>query len=116
MARTALTVQEITRTGLTPALTAANADGHSVANEERTFLIVTNGGGGSINVTVQTPGTVDTLAVSDLVVAVPNGQTRYIGPFSKSVYDQSGADADKIYVDFSGVTSVTCGAFKLSSS
>jgi hypothetical protein len=109
MARTALTVQQIVRSGLTPTYSAANADGHSFPNGGTEYLHVKNGGGGSINVTVQTPNTVDGLAITDRVVAVPNGGERIIGPFPRATYNQG---ADEVYVDFSGVTSVTCGAFR----
>jgi hypothetical protein len=84
MARTALSVQEIVRTGLDPSYEAANTDGESVANDGRTFVHVDNASGGSINVTVVHPGTVDGLAVADLVVAVPAGEDRMIA-FSGAV-------------------------------
>lgn len=112
MARTALTLQSIVRTGLSPAYTGANADGHSVTNEgKKTLVHVKNGGGSSINVTIQTPNTVDSLAVSDRVVSVPSGEERMIGPFPVETYNQSDGT---IYVDFSAVTSVTVAAFKVS--
>jgi len=108
MARTALTVQTVSRTGLNPSYTSANADGHSVASEgEKTFLHVKNASGGSINVTVQTPGTVDGLAISDLIVAVPASGERMIGPFPIGYYTTS------LLVDFSSVTSVTVAALKV---
>lgn len=110
MARTALTVLQVARTGLTPAYTAGNVDGHSIVNDGRVCTHVKNGSGSSINVTVQTPGTVDGLAVSDLVVAVPAGQERMIGPFPPGVYNQ--ADGT-VYVDLSAVTTVTLAAVRL---
>lgn len=113
MARTPLSVQSISRSGLNPTYSAAPADGHSVANGsgKKRFIHVKNGGGSPINVTVQTPLTIDTsLAVSDLVVAVPNAGERIIGPFPSEVYSQSDGS---IYVDFSGVSSVTVAAFEL---
>lgn len=111
MARTTLTVQNIDRVGLTPALAAANADGSSFANDGRTYLQVKNGSGAPITVTVQTPGTVDGLAVADLTVTVPaTTGDKKIGPFPVGVYNQAG---DVVYVDFSAVTTVTVGAFKV---
>jgi hypothetical protein len=108
MARTALSVQSITRAGLNPSYTAANADGHSISNDgKKTFLHVKNGGGGSVDVTVQTPGSVDGLAVADRVVAVPAGEERAIGPFPTAYYGST------VNVDFSGVTSVTVAALKV---
>jgi hypothetical protein len=81
MARSAITAQQITRTGLTETLEAANVDGNKFANDGVMFLHVVNGAGAPINVTIQTPGTVDGLAIAEQVVAVTNAQARLIGPF-----------------------------------
>lgn len=109
MARSELTVQTIVKTGLADTYAAANVDGNSFDNDGNTFLHVKNAGVGSITVTIQTPGTVDDLAVSDRTVTVANGAEKMIGPFPPGIYNQSG----EVYVDYSGVTSVTVGAFKL---
>ena len=114
MARTALTVQDIVATGLTPAYPSANVDGHSVPNDNKTFLTVKNGGGGACEVTVQTPRQEDGLDLAERVVSVPAGAERDIGPFPPKSYNQtSGADAGSIYVDFDQVTSVTVTAKRL---
>jgi hypothetical protein len=111
MARTALSVQSIVRAGLSPTYTAANVDGHSVANEgKQTFIHVKNGGASPITVTIPTPGSVDGLAVADRTVNVPAGEERMIGPFPAAFYNQ--ADGT-VHVDFSAVTSVTLAAFKV---
>jgi hypothetical protein len=109
MARTALTVQQVTRSALTPVLSAANGSGgHSVANDGATWLEVkttTN----AIVVTVQTPGTVDGNAVADKTYSIGTSAERKIGPFPPNVYNQ--ADG-AIYVDLDVVTGVTIGAFR----
>lgn len=108
MARTALASQQVITTGLGATYTAANVDGHMFAPGDNRVLHVVNGGGSSINVTVQAEYTRDGLALPDRVVAVPNGEDRFIGPFDRETYAQrSGADRGKVYVDFSAVTSVT---------
>src|SRR5688500_167062 len=104
MARTALTPQSFTSAGAVPAYSAANADGHSVVNSGRTLLHVKNGGGSSINVTIQTPGSVDGLALPDKVIAVANGAEKIIGKLATNVYNQADGTVN---VDFSAVTSVT---------
>jgi hypothetical protein len=111
MARTDLPVQQINRIGLNPAYTAGNGSGgHSISNDGRVFFHVKNGGGAPITATAQTPVTVDDLAVADRVVTVPAGGERMIGPFPPGLYNQSDG---KVYLDFSDVTSVTVGAFRL---
>lgn len=113
MARTSVTTQQIVRTGLTPSLTAPIIDG-DIIDTGATYLHVVNGSGASINVTVQTPPQVDNLDVAELIVAVPAGATRYIGPFPTRTFGRpTGADAGRAYVDYSAVTSVTRGVFKV---
>jgi hypothetical protein len=112
----ALTIQTVLDTGITPSLAAATSS-DTVADDgtNRTYVEVVNGGGGSINVTVpsqqantQVPG-VGVLAVPDIVVAVTNGTRRFIGPFTRAYINTSG----NVTLNFSGVTSVTVGAFKV---
>jgi hypothetical protein len=64
MAASALTVVPSTRAGANPGFTAANVDGNYFANSGAEVLIVTNGGGSSITVTVVSQATVDGLAVA----------------------------------------------------
>lgn len=71
-------------------------------------LVVENTSGASINVTIQTGGTVEGLAIADVVVAVPAAGVRVIGPFTpRSVFVQPpGADAGRVLVDYSAVAGV----------
>lgn len=106
MAYTALAVQEISEQGTVPAFTAANAGGHFVAVPA--LLYVKNAGVGSINVTVQSPKTVEGRGVADDVIAVANGAEKIIALRSRDLLVRPAApDAGYAYVDFSGVTSVT---------
>ena len=110
-ARTDLTPQQIARTGLAETYAAVDAsNGNQFANDGLMFLYVKNGGVGSINVTIGTPGTVDGLAVADLVVAVANGVNKMIGPFPVGIYNQAGG---LVYVDWSGGSSVTAAVLRL---
>jgi hypothetical protein len=110
MARTALTVQQISRAGLTPTYGAANVDGHSFPNGgDREFLHVKTGGTGC-TVTVQTPNTVDGLAIADRTYVIGTSSERMIGPFPRANYNQG---AEEVYVDFSSVTTVTIAAVRV---
>lgn len=107
MARVSVTTQKIVATGLAPAMTAPTVDG-DVIDSGSTAVYVTNGSGGSINVTAQTPQTVAGLAVAENVVAVAAGATKLIGPFPKSTYGRpSGSDRGRVYIDYSAQSSVT---------
>lgn len=119
MARTELAVQDCVVAGLNPTMTAAIADGHAFVNlGENIFLYVDNGGGSAVAVTIETPGTVDGNAIADLSVSVPAGESRFIGPFKRSVYNQDDSAGDTgldkvVFVDTDIQTSVTYAAVKV---
>lgn len=102
MARTAITPQRATSAGLALTTEAANVDGNSIVQEGRRILVATNNSGASINVTLPTPGTVDGLAITDRVVAVPAGATRYIGIMNAAYRQPDGS----VWADYSAVASV----------
>ena len=120
MARGVLAVQEVVRTGLNPTFGAADeTDGHVFANiNQNVMLVVKNANTASLDVTITTPGTVDAHAIPDLVVAVPAGEERWIGPFPKAVYETTDAGQDPdleraILVDISEEDACTLAAVKI---
>lgn len=109
-----LATQRITRAGLTPAYVAAAGGGDKLAPGGRTFLHAKNGSGGSITVTVVTPGeAIEDVAITDLAVAIPAGQERMIGPLPGSQFGDP-ADSGLASITYSGVTSLTVAALELS--
>ncbi|CAK0773875.1 conserved hypothetical protein [Gammaproteobacteria bacterium] len=109
MSLTTITVQQIVRTGLTPVLAAANTDGSYVANDGRMWLEVANTGA-EMTVTVETPNTVDGLAIGDLAVVIPaTTGKKHIGPFPPGTYNQPDGT---IKVTFTRASDVTIGAFR----
>lgn len=112
MARTALTVQSAAISGLTPSYAAGDlANGHEFVNDGNTMLHVKNTGGGACTVTLQTPGKVAGVDISDPTVVVPaTTGDKMIGPFDPTVFNQSGG---LVYVDISTGTGVTLAAIKL---
>ncbi|MEU0584584.1 hypothetical protein [Streptomyces sp. NPDC006132] len=74
------------------------------------FLYVNNGSGGTITVTVATPGTVSGLAVADAAVPVAAGDHAII-PLATVYRGANGRAA----ITYSGVTSLTVAAFELGS-
>lgn len=119
MARAALTVQSTSRSGLNAAYTAAAVDGHAFENlRENVVIHVKNGGAGAVVVTIATPATVDGLAVPDRTVSIPAGGERFIGPFSKSVYNQDDTEGDTgieeaVFVNTDTQADVSYAAIKL---
>lgn len=113
----ALTVQRPLITGVALAPASAGAGGDTVANVRgRVVLLVENGGGGSINVTLtaqQTSrpgdGTFPAQTVADQVVAVAAGASKVIGPIPAAFVNASG----QVAISYSGVSSVTVTALEL---
>lgn len=119
MATTLIALQTTSRQGLQlTTQAAASGDGNAFDNSNQDVLLfVNNGGGGSINVSVDTPESYDGIAIPAQVIAVPAGQARYIGPFP-SRYSQVDTDNNlgrAVKVTYSGVTSVTVACIKVGS-
>lgn len=109
MARTDLTPQLPSATGIVPTFAAAPALGSQFRNSGRSILHVKNGGGVSIDVTIPTPGTVDGLALADQIVAVAAGAEKLISVRNRETYKQADGYT---YVDYSAVTSVTVALYE----
>jgi hypothetical protein len=116
---TALSVQTTSRDGVVPAYAAGNADGgHAVDNAKSDVVLhVKNGGASPITVTIGSTKTVDGRTLPAKTVSVANASERLIGPFPAGLYNESdlAAISSALRVTFSGVTSVTIGAFKVGS-
>lgn len=96
MARVAVPVTAITRTGVAPTAetTGDPVNFHSVSNSGRMFLLVRNAdGAGAHNVTVNFSQTVDGQSVTAKTYSIPLTSSRYIGPFP-SVYYGSTMNVD----------------------
>lgn len=89
---------------------ADTVNGNKFVNDGRTTLKFKNVGVGIVTVTIDTPGTVDSLAVADLTASVP-ATTGFIelGPFTP-FYHQPGTQ----YVYFTVSGACTVDAFHLS--
>ena len=106
-----LSMQEVVQTGLEPVLTAAGAGGDEFLNTNSglKFIQVVNGGGSACVVTVNSQTACDQGADHDLVVSVPAGEERWIGPLHKTRFNDS---AGKVQITYDQVTTVTVGAFR----
>lgn len=110
MARTEISVQAISRDGLQPTYSALIADGHMFKNDgEHMFLHVKNDIT-PFTLTIQTPQTVDGLAVAEKTVSIGTSEEQFVGPFPVRTYNQA---SDLVYVDYSNVTDGTVAALRL---
>lgn len=106
-----LTVQEIVIGGITPSFAAAAGGGDQFLNNGRCFFEAKNGSGGAITVTFVTSATIAGYALADATVSV--GATtgdKMAGPFPPDLFNDS---SNYVQVTYSGVTSLTVGAFRL---
>jgi len=115
MARTSPATQVVVDAGLAVALTAPSVDG-DIVEAGRTFLIVDNASGASINVTLVNPNTVEGLDVADRVVAVAAGARKHI-PVPTQFKQASDAveGPSAALVNYSAVASVTRAIVRLRS-
>lgn len=103
---TLLAPQAATIVGTVVTYTAADATGNTFTPNTRGMLLVKNGSGSSMNVTVVIPGTdAYQQARPDVVVAVAAGAEKAIGPFPLDVGDP--AVGGLVTVTYSLATSVT---------
>lgn len=107
-----LATQEIGTAGVHDVLAAAAGGGDTFVPDRDVFIRVNNGGGSSITVTVATPGKTHGFDIADVSVAVPAGESRMIGGFPSDLFGDP-ANSRRASIAYSGVTSVTVGAFKL---
>lgn len=91
MPRVAVPVTQSSRAGtvLPTATTGDATNNHSVANDGRVILMVKNTGATSRNITFALTTTVDGLAVTARVEAIPAGETQLFGPFDPNSYGTS---------------------------
>lgn len=93
MARVAVPVTSITRTGVAPAAeTAGDAvNNHTVANDGQVILLVRNANGAATDydLTVHLQGVIDGQAIDPKVYTIAAGASRYIGPWPTSRYGTS---------------------------
>lgn len=108
-----LTVQTTARTGLDVAGASADAAGDEWANTGEQVVLIKNGSGSGITVTLDFKATPDGAVVTDPTVSIGAGATKVIGPFSPAYYNDSTTGRAK--VTCSAVTSVTIIVFKLGS-
>ena len=109
-----LATQVVTRAGAVPTYAAATGGGDAMACSADSFLHVKNGGGSSITVTLAIPAGTSgwpQAAYTNSVVTVANASEKMIGPIQPQLY------ADPVTglctITYSGVTTVTVGAFQV---
>lgn len=106
-----ITVQQISLSGLTEsAATAATAAGDTVLNNGRTFIEVTDGATTNPTVTIASQVDCNQGYTHDVVVTVPSGEAKIIGPFPPNRFNNASGQIEVTYDDD---TSVTIAAFTL---
>ena len=105
-----LTVQDVNSGGAVPTYAAAAGGGDQFSNDGKTMIHVKNGSGGSITVTVASQVSCSQGATHNTAVAIAAGAEKMIGPFPTDRYNDANGF---VQLTYSGVTSLTLGAFQL---
>lgn len=114
MTMTVLAIQDSIVTGLEETYSAANADGHSIANDAGDVILrVKNGSAGDITLTFATPAKVAGLDIEDPTCVVTAGEERTCGPFRTDVFNQISGTLKGVFVTFSAVTDLTVAAIRV---
>ncbi len=100
MARQQLTPTLAIAGGVAPATVSGHVDGHQFPNSGQEILIIKNTGAGAHTITVQTPRTVEGLAVAELTNSIAAAGEEVMGPFDPNTYNQGGANEGQVFVDF----------------
>ena len=103
----ALDLQVLPPGGAKSVLVAATLGGDTCPAGDGVFLEVNNGGGSSVTVTLATPGTYQGFAIADQATPVPAGE-RWKIPVPRIFAAADG----RCSITYSGVTTVTVGAFR----
>lgn len=109
-----LTTQVINRAGLVVVPVAAAGGGDAMACSAYNYLMVVNGGGSSITVTLAIPAAfqaMPNIAYTSPVNTVVNATTRLIGPIVPQLFQDPVTGLCTI--TYSGVTTVTVAAVQL---
>lgn len=104
----AYTVQAMSLSGLDVTFAEVTSE-DTFLNDGRTFLVVKNGGTGSIDVTIDSVVPCSYGFDHDVVVAVPSGEERWIGVFPTGRFNSNGV----VTITYSEVTNVTATVVKL---
>jgi len=105
MARTPLTVNSVVLGGTEFAVasgTAGTADGHSIVNTGREFLVVYNANVGSLNLTIVSgKATDDGADYTDETIAIGASKFELIGRFNSAAFNQTG---NLVHIDFAAAS------------
>lgn len=116
MARTALPIQQIPRNGSIAGVSFTAADAtndHEFPNDGNTFLIVKNTDVAAQSVTVVSVPD-EHGRTGDLTISVPaNGGVAVTSVFRPAIWNQSGADAGKVFVNITTATGLSLAAVRL---
>lgn len=98
MARTQITVESVSRSGLAPTNTTVITDGHKFLNDGQLTVLRIKTAGTGLTLTVQIAKTVDGKTVTNPTYVIGTNAELVIGPFPAEIYNQ--ADG-MVYIDYS---------------
>lgn len=105
-----LSVEQVDQDGLDATYNAVAASDKFDNSSGRVIIHVKNGDASSDTVTIVTTKTLGGLDLDDATGTVPAGEERFLGPFSKGIYNDID---DLVEVQHSNTTSITMAVIKI---
>jgi hypothetical protein len=106
-----LTVQSSSRSANDLAWSAPTAGtGDTFTNTGREAILVNNNVDEPVTVTIETPATVDGLAITDRIIVVGEGKIALLGPFPRATYNNN---EGKLKITCSAVVAVTLAVIRI---
>jgi hypothetical protein len=105
-----LNVEDVSLSGVAPAMVAADVNGDTFSNDGRTMFKVTNGSAAAITATITSPQPCNYGYNHDVAVNVAAGATVDVGPFPPARFNNHQGN---VSVSYSAVTSVTVSPVRL---
>jgi hypothetical protein len=113
MSVVALTVTTVSRSyqDMGAVSVAANAGGNSFTNTGTEYVYISNASVGSITCSFAITAAVDGITPAAKTVIVPAGKWTLVGPWPTNYYNDT-STPQVVNITYSGVTTLTVGAFK----
>lgn len=104
-----LTVAQTTFAGVLIGAATAAGGGDKFLNDGSARFYAKNGSGGSITVTVATPGKPGGQTITPVAIVLAAGAEKFAGPFDPAYFNDA---TGFVNLTYSGVTSLTVAPFK----
>ncbi|KKK48334.1 hypothetical protein LCGC14_3146150 [marine sediment metagenome] len=108
MPRVTITPSQLIVGGVAFSPVAVETDGNAFPNTGNQLFYIKNSNAGTIVVTIQTPLTIEGIAVAEITKSILTTEEFVFGTFSTHIFNQSNGE---VWIDYDVATSVTIQVF-----